>query len=148
MESPKFGIFQGTHRAHSVREGVPITILYNKKSSASNCIKDVAEKGGRYGKLSRPELYYGRNHINGKRRKELHPRTTHLRLFCRNRKMIRTTVPQLFMDCMEQFEERLVVEFETYLNGQKIHHDQIAEAIGDILKKSIGDAMKNLKITL
>ena len=62
--------------------------------------------------------------------------------------MIRTTVPQLFMDCMEQFEERLVVEFETYLNGQKIHHNQIAEAIGDIMKKSIGGAMKNLKITL
>ena len=68
--------------------------------------------------------------------------------FAATEKLIRTTVPQLFMDCMEQFEERLVVEFETYLNGQKIHHDQIAEAIGDILKKSIGDAMKNLKITL
>lgn len=68
--------------------------------------------------------------------------------FAATEKMIRTTVPQLFMDCMEQFEERLVVEFETYLNGQKIHHEQIAEAIGDILKKSIGDAMKNLSIKI
>ncbi len=68
--------------------------------------------------------------------------------FTATEKFVRIAVPQLFMDCMTQFEERLVVEFETYLNGQKIHHDQIAEAIGDILKKSIGDAMKNLKITL
>ena len=68
--------------------------------------------------------------------------------FSATEKLIRTTVPQLFMDCMEQFEQQLVVEFETYLNGQKIHHDQIAEAIGDILKKSIGDAMRNLKIVL
>ena len=68
--------------------------------------------------------------------------------FAAMEKYVRTAVPQLFMDCMEQFEQQLVVEFETYLNGQKIHHDQIAEAIGDILKKSIGDAMRNLKITL
>ena len=68
--------------------------------------------------------------------------------FAATEKLIRTTVPQLFMDCMEQFEERLVVEFETYLNGQKIHHDQIAEVNGDIMKKSIGDAMKNLSIKI
>ena len=68
--------------------------------------------------------------------------------FSTTEKFVRTVVPQLFQDCMEQFREQLVVEFETYLNGQKIHHDQIAEAIGDILKKSIGDAMKNLSIKI
>ena len=57
-------------------------------------------------------------------------------------------MPQLFQDCMEQFREQLVVEFETYLNGQKIHHDQLAAAIGDILEKSIGEAVKNVSITL
>ena len=62
-------------------------------------------------------------------------------------KFVRTAVPQLFMDCMTQFEERLVVEFETYLNGQKIHHDDIAKGISEILHKSIGDAMKNIKIS-
>lgn len=43
--------------------------------------------------------------------------------FSATEKFIRIAVPQLFMDCMVQFEKRLVVEFETYLNGQKIHHD-------------------------
>jgi len=52
------------------------------------------------------------------------------------------------MDCMAQFEERLVVEFETYLNGQKIHHDDIAKGISEILHKSIGEAMRNIKITI
>ena len=37
--------------------------------------------------------------------------------FAAMEKLNRTTVPQVFMDCMEHFEERIVVEFETYLNG-------------------------------
>ena len=61
---------------------------------------------------------------------------------------MRLAVPQLFMDCMAQFEERLVVEFETYLNGQKIHHDDIAKGISEILHKAIGEAMKNIKISV
>ena len=63
-------------------------------------------------------------------------------------KFVRTAVPQLFADCMTQFEERLVVEFETYLNGQKIHHDDIAKGISEILRKSIGDAVRNVKIII
>ena len=47
---------------------------------------------------------------------------------------------------MEQFREQLVVEFETYLNGQKIHHDDIAKGISEILHKSIGDAMRDIKL--
>jgi len=47
---------------------------------------------------------------------------------------------------MEGFREQLIVEFETYFNGEKMHHDQIAQAIGDILDKSIGKAMKEIKI--
>ena len=66
--------------------------------------------------------------------------------FMATEKFVRTVVPQLFMDCMTQFEERLVVEFETYLNGQKIHHDDIAKGISEILHKSIGDAMRDIKI--
>lgn len=65
--------------------------------------------------------------------------------FAATEKMIRTTVPQLFMDCMERFEERLVVEFETYLNGQKIYHDQLAAATGNVLERSIGEAVKNMR---
>ena len=68
--------------------------------------------------------------------------------FTATEKFVRIAVPQLFMDCMTQFEERLVVEFETYLNGQKIHHDQLAAAIGDILERSSGEAVKNVSIRI
>ena len=68
--------------------------------------------------------------------------------FAATEKFVHTVVPQLFQDCMEQFREQLVVEFETYLNGQKIHHDQLAAAIGDILERAIGDAMKNVSIRI
>ena len=68
--------------------------------------------------------------------------------FSTTEKYVRAVVPQLFQDCMENFKEQLVVEFETYLNGQKIHHDQLAAAIGDILERSIGEAVKNVSITL
>lgn len=61
-------------------------------------------------------------------------------------KFVRTAVPQLVADYLDQFREKLVVEFETYFNGQKMHHDQIAQAIGDILNKSIGASLKNIKI--
>ena len=68
--------------------------------------------------------------------------------FAATEKFVRTAVPQLFADCMTQFEEKLVVEFETYLNGQKIHHDDIAKGISEILRKSIGDAVRNVKIII
>ena len=68
--------------------------------------------------------------------------------FTATEKFVRTVVPQLFQDCMEQFREQLVVEFETYLNGQRIHHDQLAAAIGDILERSIGEAVKNVSIRI
>ena len=48
---------------------------------------------------------------------------------------------------MEGFREQLIIEFETYFNGEKMHHDQIAQAKGDILDKSIGASLKNLKIS-
>lgn len=66
--------------------------------------------------------------------------------FTATEKFMRIAVPQLFLDCMEGFREQLIIEFETYFNGQKMHHDQIAQAIGDILDKSIGKAMKEIKI--
>ncbi len=63
-------------------------------------------------------------------------------------KYVSTAVPQLFLDCMEGFREQLIIEFETYFNGEKMHHDQIAQAIGDILNKSIGKTLSELKISL
>ena len=63
-------------------------------------------------------------------------------------KYVHTAVPQLFMDCMEMFEEQLVVNFETYLNGEKIHHDSITQGITEILHKAVGEAMRNVIIKI
>ena len=67
--------------------------------------------------------------------------------FTATEKFVRTAVPQLVSDYLDQFREQLIIEFETYFNGQKMHHDQIAQAIGDILDKSIGASLKNIKIS-
>ena len=68
--------------------------------------------------------------------------------FTTTEKFVRTAVPQLVADYLGQFREKLVVEFETYFNGQKMHHDDIARAVADIVEKSIGGAVHNLKISL
>ena len=67
--------------------------------------------------------------------------------FTATEKFVRTAVPQLVADYLDQFQERLVVEFETYFNGEKMHHDDIARAVADIVEKSIGSAVHNLKIS-
>ena len=61
---------------------------------------------------------------------------------------VRIAVPQLVADYLGQFREQLVVEFETYFNGEKMHHDDIARAVADIVEKSIGSAVHNLKISI
>ena len=63
-------------------------------------------------------------------------------------KFVHTADPELVADYLEQFQERLVVEFETYFNGQKMHHDDIAKGRSEILHKSIGDAMRDIKIRI
>ena len=67
--------------------------------------------------------------------------------FTATEKFVRTAVPQLVADYLDQFQERLVVEFETYFNGEKMHHDDVARAVADIVEKSIGSAVHNLKIS-
>lgn len=67
--------------------------------------------------------------------------------FTATEKFVRIAVPQLVADYLDQFREQLIIEFETYFNGEKMHHDQIAQAIGDILDKSIGASLKNIKIS-
>lgn len=67
--------------------------------------------------------------------------------FTATEKFVRTAVPQLVADYLDQFQEKLVVEFETYFNGEKMHHDDIARAVADIVEKSIGSAVHSLKIS-
>ena len=68
--------------------------------------------------------------------------------FTATEKFVRIAVPQLVADYLDQFREKLVVEFETYFNGQKMHHDDIARAVADIVEKSIGSAIHNLKVSI
>ena len=67
--------------------------------------------------------------------------------FTATEKFVRIASVQLFQDCMEGFREQIIIEFEIYFNGEKMHHDQIAQAIGDILDKSISASLKNIKIS-
>jgi len=63
-----------------------------------------------------------------------------------NGKFVRTAVPQLVADYLSQFRDQLVIDSETYFNGAKKHHDNIAKAIADILDKSIMKTGYELKM--
>lgn len=64
--------------------------------------------------------------------------------FSTTEKWMRIAVPQLFMDCMEQFKENLTIEIETYLNGSKINHEGLTQEVAAIIQK----AVNNTKITI
>lgn len=61
-------------------------------------------------------------------------------------KYVRTAVPQLIADYLTDFREKLIVEFETYFNGEKMHHADIAKAIAEIVEKSINAAVLKINI--
>ena len=60
--------------------------------------------------------------------------------------------PILFGEYMrkyvEQFKEKLPVEFETLLNGEKIHHSDITGAIADILQQAIDKMGQEIRIKI
>ena len=62
-------------------------------------------------------------------------------------KYVRTAVPQLVADYLTEFREKLIVEFETYFNGERMHHADIAKAIAETVAKSVGDAVANIQIS-
>ena len=49
---------------------------------------------------------------------------------------------------VEQFKEKLPVEFETLLNGEKIHHSEITGAIADILQQAIDKTGQEIRIKI
>ena len=61
-------------------------------------------------------------------------------------KYVRTAVPQLIADYLTEFREKLIVEVETYFNGERMHHADIAKAIADIVAKSINAAALKISI--
>ena len=67
--------------------------------------------------------------------------------FSATEKYVRTAVPQLFADCMEQFKDTLTVEFMTLLNGKEIHQSQIADGVASILQQAIDKSCQSIKIT-
>ena len=66
--------------------------------------------------------------------------------FAAMEKYVHTAVPQLIADYLTEFREKLIVEFETYFNGEKMHHADIAKAIADIVAKSINAAALKISI--
>ena len=66
--------------------------------------------------------------------------------FAAMEKYVHTAVPQLIADYLTEFREKLIVEFETYFNGEKMHHADIAQAIADIVAKSINAAALKISI--
>lgn len=60
--------------------------------------------------------------------------------------------PILFEEYMrkyvEQFKEKLPVEFKTLLNGEKIHHSEIIGAIADILQQAIDKMGQEIRIEI
>ena len=54
-------------------------------------------------------------------------------------KYVHTAVPQLIADYLTDFREKLIVEFETYFNGERMHH-------ADIVAKSINAAALKISI--
>lgn len=66
--------------------------------------------------------------------------------FAAMEKYVRTAVPQLIADYLTDFREKLIVEFETYFNGERMHHADIAKAIADIVAKSINAAALKISI--
>ena len=47
---------------------------------------------------------------------------------------------------VEQFEEKLPLEFETLLNGEKIHHSEITGAVADILQQALDKTGQEIRI--
>mgnify|MGYP003295911428 CR=1 FL=1 len=68
--------------------------------------------------------------------------------FAAMEKYVHTAVPQLIADYLTEFREKLIVEFETYFNGERMHHADIAQAITEIIAESVDSAIYNLKIII
>ena len=60
--------------------------------------------------------------------------------FAAMEKYVHTAVPQLIADYLTEFREKLIVEFETYFNGERMHHADIAKVIAEIVAKSVNVA--------
>lgn len=61
---------------------------------------------------------------------------------------IKRYFPILMEEYLKDFSRKLEVEFETYLNGEKIHHDDVQNAVAGILQRAIDGAGQSIKITL
>lgn len=63
-------------------------------------------------------------------------------------KYVKIAVPQLIGDYLETFEETLIIEFETFLNGQQINQGDIAAAVGNVLQRAINSTKQKIKLVL
>ena len=63
-------------------------------------------------------------------------------------KCIQQRLEEYMRKYVEQFKEKLPVEFETLLNGEKIHHSEITGAIADILQQAIDKTGQEIRIKI
>lgn len=60
--------------------------------------------------------------------------------------MIEAKVPQMVDKAIEKYNQRLSVAFETYLNGELIHHKDITKGVCRALQRAIDDAGGSITI--
>jgi hypothetical protein len=59
---------------------------------------------------------------------------------------IDATVPQMVDKAIEKYNQRLSVAFETYLNGELIHHRDITKGVCRALQRAIDEAGAAIRI--
>lgn len=61
-------------------------------------------------------------------------------------KFVRIAVPQLIADYLDEFQQALTVEIETFLNGSPVHQKDLTQTVAKLIQNAIGKA--KISITL
>lgn len=62
--------------------------------------------------------------------------------------MIDAKVPQMIDKAIDKYNQRVSLNFETYLNGELIHHKDITKGVARALQRAIDEARASLKISI
>lgn len=69
-------------------------------------------------------------------------------IFLAVEKLFREGFQQMMEDYKDGVGEALTVEFETYLNGEKINQDDIARGVARALQKAIDGSRQRIKVSI
>lgn len=67
-------------------------------------------------------------------------------IFSTVEKFVRVAVPQLVADYLDEFQQALTVEIETFLNGSPVHQKDLTQTVANLIQNAIGKA--KVSITL